>query len=181
MPSRRLAALALCAAVAAAPAEAKVFYSQQEALALAFPDAERVETRAELLDDAQARAVERLARAELPSRLVRLHTGYRGGLVLGHAIIEQHTVRTQPEAFLVVIAPDGRLRSIRVLAFYEPAEYLPSERWLRQFEGRALDDRLRLEGEIHGIAGATLTARAVTGGIRRALAVYQVLLAPGAR
>jgi Na+-translocating ferredoxin:NAD+ oxidoreductase RnfG subunit len=176
--ARGLAAILLAISF---PAEAKVFYSQKEALALAFPDAERIETRTALLDDEQARAVEQLARSELPSRLVRLHTGYRGGEVLGYAIIEQHTVRTQPEAFLVVIAPDGRLRSIRVLAFYEPTDYLPTERWLRQFDGHALDDRLRLEGEIHGIAGATLTARAVTAGVRRALAIYQVLAAPGGR
>jgi Na+-translocating ferredoxin:NAD+ oxidoreductase RnfG subunit len=161
---------------AAAPADAKVFYSQQEALALAFPEAERVEKRTELLDDEQARAVEQLARAELPSRLVTLYSGYRGGELLGHAVIEQHSVRTQPEAFLVVMTPEGRVRTIRVLAFYEPPEYLPPERWLRQFDGRPLDDRLRLEGEIHGIAGSTLSARAVTAGVRRALALYQVLV-----
>jgi Na+-translocating ferredoxin:NAD+ oxidoreductase RnfG subunit len=179
--SRGLAALALGVAVAAGPAAGKVFYSQKEALALAFPDAERVETRTELLGDARARQVERLAQAELPSRLVRFYTGYRGGQVVGHAVIEQHTVRTQPEAFLVVMTPEGALRSIRVLAFYEPEEYLPTPRWLAQFEGRALDDRLRLEGEIHGIAGATLTSRAVTAGVRRALALYRVLAAPEAR
>jgi Na+-translocating ferredoxin:NAD+ oxidoreductase RnfG subunit len=179
--SRALAALALGLAIAADPAAGKVFYSQKEALALAFPDADRVETRTELLDDARAREVERLARSELPSRLVRFHTGYRGGQVIGHAVIEQHTVRTQPEAFLVVMTPEGKVRSIRVLAFYEPEEYLPTPRWLAQFEAHGLDDRLRLEGEIHGIAGATLTSRAVTAGVRRALAFYQVLAAPEAR
>jgi hypothetical protein len=176
--SRGWLAAGICSLLAAAaPAQAKVFFSQKEALALAFPDAERVEKRTELLDDAQARAVQELARAELVSRLVTLYTGYRGGAVIGHAIIEQHTVRTQPEAFLVVMTPEGELRTIRVLAFYEPEEYLPPERWLRQFERRSLDDRLRLEGEIHGIAGSTLSARAVTAGVRRALAIYRVLVA----
>lgn len=171
----------LLCALAASPAAGKVFYSQKEALELAFPGADRVETRTELLDDARARAVEQLARAELPSRLVRLFTGYRGDLLLGYAVIEQHTVRTQPEAFLLVIAPDGRVVSIRVLAFYEPEEYMPPARWLRQFEGQSLGNRLRLEGDIHGIAGATLTSRAVTAGVRRALALYQVLVAGGPR
>jgi hypothetical protein len=179
--SRGPAALAIALACAAVPAAGKVFYSQKEALALAFPDADRVETRTELLDDARAREVERLAGAELPTRLVRFHTGYREGRVIGHAVIEQHTVRTQPEAFLVVITPEGRVRSIRVLAFYEPEDYLPTGRWLAQFESHGLDDRLRLEGEIHGIAGATLTARAVTAGVRRALALYRVLAVPEAR
>jgi Na+-translocating ferredoxin:NAD+ oxidoreductase RnfG subunit len=177
LPSRLLAAALLCLATAA-PAEAKVFYSQKEALELAFPDAERIEKRTELLDDAKAEEVQQLAQAELPSRLVTLYTGYRGDTVLGHAVIEIHTVRTQPEAFLVVISPEGQVRSIRVLAFYEPQEYLPPERWFRQFDGRRLDERLRLEGDIHGIAGSTLSSRAVTAGVRRALAVYRVLAAP---
>lgn len=177
MRSRLLGAALLCLA-SAAPAGAKVFYSQQEALELAFPDAERVEKRSQLLDDAQVREIEQLARAELPSRLVTLYTAYRGDAVLGYAVIEIHTVRTQPEAFLVVISPGGEVRSIRVLAFYEPQEYLPPERWFRQFEGRGLDERLRLEGEIHGIAGSTLSSRAVTAGVRRALAVQRVLAAP---
>jgi hypothetical protein len=177
LPSRVLAA-ALLGLATAAPAGGEVFYSQKEALELAFPDADRVEKRSELLDESHAREIEQLAQAELPSRLVTLYTGYRGEALLGHAVIEIHTVRTQPEAFLVVISPEGRVRSIRVLAFYEPREYLPPERWFRQFEGRALDDRLRLEGEIHGIAGSTLSSRAVTAGVRRALALYRVLAAP---
>jgi FMN-binding domain len=161
---------------AAPPAAAKVFYSQKEALALAFPGADRVETRTLLLDDGQARAVEQRAQAPLPSRLVRFYTGWKDGAVTGYAVIDQHTVRTQPEAFLVVLEPDGRLRSIRVLAFYEPQEYLPSQRWLRLFEGRRLDERLQLGGDVQGIAGSTLTSRAVTGGVRRALALYEVFV-----
>ena len=43
--------------------------------------------------------------------------------------------------------------------------------------GRGLDAQLSLKGEIHGIAGATLSSRAVTRGVRRALAAYQVLIA----
>ena len=73
MRSRLLGAALLCLATAA-PAGAKVFYSQEEALELAFPDAERVEKRSELLDDARAAEVQRLAQAELPSRLVTFYT-----------------------------------------------------------------------------------------------------------
>ena len=68
------------------------------------------------------------------------------------------------------------MRSLRVLAFYEPEEYLPTDRWLHQFDRKMLTERLALHGEIHGIAGATLSARAVTSGVRRALALYEVLL-----
>lgn len=183
MPSSRRVAAALAFALAAAgsaPAAARVFYSQEEALELAFPEADRVDKRTELLDDALAARVEAKARAALPSRLVKLYTGWKGGAVQGYALIDVHTVRTHQEALLVVLTPDGRVRSLRVLAFYEPEEYLAPQRWLDRLEGRALDDRLRLGGEVHGIAGATLSSRAVTDAVRRSLALFEVLVAPTA-
>jgi hypothetical protein len=175
--SRRFAlALFLGLGAAAGGAEAKVYLSQVEALALAFPGADRVESRTYVLDEAQAKRVEALARAPVDSRLVTIHTGLEDGAVLGHALIELHTVRTLPEAVLVVLAPDGQVRSLRMRAFYEPEEYLPPERWLAQFERQPLSDELRIQGRIHGIAGATLSSRAVTGGVRRALALWEVLV-----
>jgi hypothetical protein len=161
---------------AAAPAAAEVFLSQREALALAFPDADRVERKSVVLDDAQAAAVERLSGAELESKLVTLHQGFRGEQLLGYALIDIHTVRTLPEAFMVVLTPEGRVASLRMLAFYEPSEYKPPERFLAQFGARGLEPELRLGGAIHGIAGSSLSARAVTTGVRRSLALYQVLV-----
>ena len=168
--------LALLLLAPGPPAVAGVFHSQQEALELAFPDATRVEKETHVLTDAQASEVEARAKSKLESRLVSLYTGWKGDEALGYALIDIHTVRTQPEAFMVVIAPDGTVRSLRVLAFYEPQEYLPPERWLEQFVGRPLDERLHLRAKIHGIAGSTLTARAVTSGVRRALALFEILV-----
>jgi hypothetical protein len=67
-----------------------------------------------------------------------------------------------------------------MLAFYEPEEYLPAERWLRQFDQKALSPDLQLRRDIHGIAGATLTSHAVTSGVRKVLAFFRVLIHEGA-
>lgn len=178
--NRRFAAL-ICATTAAlclaGTAHAKVFYSKSEALALAFPEADRVDDKSILLGDEQASRVEQLAKSRLESRLVRLYTGYRGSERLGYAFIDVHTVRTLPEAFLVVLSLDGAVRSLRLLAFHEPLEYMPSARWYQQFESKTLAAPLRLDGDVHGIVGATLSSRAATEGVRRALALYQVLVA----
>ncbi len=53
---------------------------------------------------------------------------------------------------------------------------MPPERWLAQFDERRLEPSLSLGGSIHGIAGATLSSRAVTNGVRRALALYEAFL-----
>lgn len=173
--------LAACAlggslAVGVAPARAKVYLSRSEALAWAFPDADRVDERTFVLTDAQANAVERLARAPVETRIVKLYTALEDGAATGYAFIDIHTVRTLPEAFLVVLTPGGAVRSLRVLAFYEPPEYLPPENWLEQFEQGTLGSRLEPGAAIHGIAGSTLSAQAVSAGVRRSLALWEVLV-----
>ena len=54
---------------------------------------------------------------------------------------------------------------------------MPPVRWLAQFAKRKLDDDLSLDGAIHGISGATLSSRAATTGVRRALALYETFIA----
>ncbi len=182
----RLAA-ALVLTGAAATSSAEVFLSKQEALELAFPDADRIDRESVALSDAQAERVEKASQAPLESRLVTLYKGVKDDEILGYALIDVHMVRTLPEAFMVVLSKDGEVRSVRILAFYEPPEYKPSDRWLEQFEGQRVDpgngregDGLSLGKGIHGIAGSTLSARAVTGGVRRSIALYELLVSPSA-
>jgi hypothetical protein len=159
--------------------EAKVFYSRSEALELAFPEADGVESETFVLDDEQVSRIEDLAGCPVDTKLVKIYTGLRGGVVVGYAAIDIHNVRTLPEAFLVVLTPQGRVRSLRVLAFHEPLEYLPGKRWYGQFDDKSLAEPLRLGGDVHGVVGATLSARATTRGVRRVLAYYEVLIQKG--
>lgn len=161
----------------AEPATAKVFFSRNEALELAFPKADRIEDETVILESEQVERVQKLARGPLDSKLVRIYTGYRQGEVLGYAFIDVHNVRTHPEAFLVVLDPSGAVRTLRVLAFHEPLEYMPTSRWYTQFEDKSLAESLRVGRDIHGIVGATLSAQATARGVRRALALYQVVVA----
>ena len=160
-------------------ADAKVFHSQEEALELAFPGADRIESQTYILSAAQKQAIEKLSRSGLESELITLFSAWRGDELMGRALIDVHTVRTMPEAFMIVLSPQGRVESLRVLAFYEPTEYMPTQRWYEQFrgsDGRSLEAGLRLGRDVYGVAGATLSARAVTQSVRRAIAFHRVLV-----
>ncbi len=122
--------------------------------------------------------IEALTGQEVDAKVVVIHVAYQGEEILGYAEIAVHTVRTQPEAILIVLAPDGRVRSVRVIAFHEPLDYLPTERWYAQFVGKGKGDGLRVGREIHGVVGATLSAQAASDGVRRMLAYWEVLLRP---
>ncbi len=165
-------------AVPGAPG-AKVFYSRSEALEMAFPEADRIETDTFVLAEDQVSQIEKLAGSSLDSKLVKIYRGLRGDELLGYAVIDVHRVRTLPEAFLVVLDPEGSVRSLRVLAFHEPLDYLPTQRWYDQFGEKGLAQTLRVGGDIHGVVGATLSAHATARGVRRSLAYYQVLIQNG--
>lgn len=173
---RRAPLLLLAAALLASAAPAKVFYAKDEALHLAFPDADKIEARDLFLTAAQRAAIEERAKSKLDSDLLTVYVGQRDGVVQGYAMLDTHTVRTLPETFLIVVSPQGTVAATHLLAFYEPLEYSPPGRWLEQFHDATLTDDLRIGRGIVAITGSTLTSEAVTGGVRRALAIYDVLL-----
>ncbi len=151
------------------------YMSKKEALELAFPEAERVETLNLYLDETRIRKVSRLSGIPAVGAIHTFYVGKKGDLVTGYAAIEAAVVRTLPETLMIVLDPDGHVRRVEVLAFYEPEEYKPPVRWLAQFEGRILDSELRVGGAIHGITGATLSAQAVTRQVRKTVALLRVL------
>jgi hypothetical protein len=170
--------LSLLPLLLARPAGAKVFHTQKEALALAFPTADRVDEKTFVLTEEQLERIQKLARSRIDSRLVTVYTGWSGDRLLGYAHIDVHTVRTKPEGFLVVLGADGRVEQVRVLAFYEPLDYLPPQRWYDRFVSMGRDDALRLGRDVDAVSGATLSARAAAEGVRRMLAYWVVLLEP---
>lgn len=176
-PRLALAILLLVLGGLPQPVEAKVFHTQKDALALAFPDADEIRTETRVLSESQSDRVRKIARADLETEIVKIYSGWKAGELLGYAYIDVHTVRTLPEAFMVVLRPDGTVRSLRVLAFYEPLDYMPTERWYQQFDGASIAaQQLRVGRDIHGIMGATLSARAVAKSVRRVQAFYEVLI-----
>jgi hypothetical protein len=151
-----------------------VYHSRESALRLAFPDADRIEARDLFLSGADAAEIERAARVPVESRLVTVYVGHRRGEIAGYAFLDTHAVRTLPETLLVVLDAHGRVAGTHLLAFHEPPEYAPPERWLARFAGRDLDEERWTRRDVDALSGATLTAVAIGAATRRLLAVWQV-------
>ena len=152
--------------------------TREEALAAVFPNATIAAERV-FLTEAQAERIEELARSELDSKLYARYIATQNGSVVGRAYVETHQVRTKKESLIVSLDPSGRVRRIDVTAFLEPPEYIAGPSWMAQFYDRPLDNDLALQRAIRPIAGATLTAQAVTRALRRVMAIDQVLSSTG--
>ncbi len=167
--------LLLLLQAASAPAEARVFLSQEEALAQAFPPPARVERKTLFLDENQAARIERESGEKLAARVIAYYVGVGRDGVIGYAYFDRHPVRTLPETIMAVVRPDGGLDRITILSFDEPEDYLPKQPWLEQFRGHRLDDELAVRRKIRNLTGASLSARAITSACRRILAIHRLV------
>lgn len=134
------------------------------------------ERRTAFLTNAQALAVGKAAQSKLESTM---WSYYVSGSTT--AYFESHPVRTMNETIMVVVGADAKVRFVEILSFAEPPDYLAGKPWLAQFTGKPLSEDLAPRRALRNIAGATLTAEAVSRGVRRALAVHQVLNAKPAK
>ena len=160
--------------------ESRVFMTQEEALRLAFSTGTMVERKNLYLSNEQKKQIEEQAKSKMDSSLVTYYMGKSTEGVNGFAFFDSHNVRTMPEALMVVVNPDGSLRFVEILAFYEPEDYLPPKRWLGLFQKKKLDENLWVKRGIRNVAGATLTTQAITEAVRRILATFQVVIQPKA-
>jgi len=163
--------------LAVLPARGATLPTLDGALAQAFPGA-RIERRTLALSPADVQAVEARARARCPARLVTAYVAWRGDTLAGAGYTDRRVVRTREALLFVAVARDTTIARIEVLAFFEPPDYRPPARWLALFAHRRQDPRLRPGDAIPGIAGASLTSRAVAESARLALAWHELLLAP---
>ncbi|GAW87066.1 hypothetical protein bplSymb_SCF05403P002 [Bathymodiolus platifrons methanotrophic gill symbiont] len=79
----------------------------------------------------------------------------------------------KPETLLIVLNAQGQLTQVQTLAFHEPPEYQPSQRWYAQMFNLPLED-ISFRAKIQGISGATLSSRSAIDSVRKVLAVYQI-------
>jgi electron transport complex protein RnfG len=152
--------------------------TREEALKAAFPGAE-IRSQVIFLTDPEKQEVQKISGAAVSTALVASYRALQNGKEIGRAYLDTHTVRTKKESLLVILHQDGTLKRVEVVAFLEPPEYLPSERWYQQFEGNGCDENLKLGRDILAVTGATLTAKATTEAVRRVMTIDALLQRKG--
>lgn len=171
--------LLVLAALLPGAAGAAVFETQEQALARAFPPPARVVRSTSYLSEEQVEAARKSAQTPVDSAVVTRYAAFGAdGAPLGTAYFDAHVVRTAREVLMVVVAPDRSVRSVDVLAFGEPQDYLPRGGWLKRLEGKRQEDGLFVGRALSHVTGATLTTGAIAAAVRRVLAVHSLLGAP---
>lgn len=96
--------------------------------------------------------------------------------ILAYSFIMNEVGKTKEITFMVSISPEASVFAVNILIFRESQGYeIKNKRWLKQFFSKTKSDRLRVKRGIDNISGATLSARAVTKGVKKALFIYDAI------
>ncbi len=155
---------------------AKILISPLDAMKYTYGKSSEISKRNVLLSNKQAMTITKEAKVKLTSKIFRVFTAKQGNKILGYGILVNKKVRSKNAVVLYSISVDSMLKSIEIIAFNEPLEYIPSKEWKSQFKNISTNKMLRTSKEIPTITGATLSARSITDSSRVAFALYNELL-----
>lgn len=157
-----------------APAYATTYLTVEQAQAAIFPGA-RLTPPFQTLDDAQRRTIEARAGVKVRERELKAWRAVGGGWFIIDEALGKHELIT----YALGLSAEGRVLAIEILDYREAYGYqIRDPRWRAQFAGKSGADPLKLDVDIRNIAGATLSSRHVTDGVKRLLATYEVALKP---
>lgn len=137
--------------------------------------AQNVDIENIILSSAQVAQLSKASTQKIDSKLYRIYVAKTGMKTVGYGVLMTTKVRTKTAIGLYLIGMDSKIKSIEVVAFNEPMEYLPSATWLNVFDKKSTQDTLKLNQDIPTTTGATLSARAITDGARAALALLEIV------
>ena len=157
------------------PVESKTLERADAALQRLFPRSKVERKSAILSKDDQARIAEQLDTSFKQALVTYFRVTTRDKEVV-YAYLDAHRVRTLPETLMISVDAKGVIHSVDVLVFREPEEYIPKRAWYEQLNGKTHSSDLRLNREIHGVSGATMTARATVNASRKVLNIHRVLM-----
>jgi len=134
-----------------------------------------VDTQNIILSEAQLQELIKTSQQSIDSKLYRLYVAKNEAKVVGYGVLMNKKVRTKTAIVLYLIGTDSKIKSIEIVAFNEPMEYLPTKTWLDGFDNKSSANTLKLNQDIPTTTGATLSARAITDGARAALALLEIV------
>ena len=160
------------------PAEEKkfdlqVYLTKKQALDMAFPGADAIDKERKWLSDDQKKAIEKLSLEKISENRFNFYVGKKDGKPMGYMLIDHIIGKSFPITFMTVLNVDGTVRDVEILVYREPRGWevrFPS--FMSQFFGMNAESDFR---SINSITGATLSVRAITRGVKKAVSAYKVL------
>lgn len=155
----------------------QVYMTQEQALRVAIPDAEKVTPRTVTPTAEERKQIERRLGRRLEEASYVFHEGTRGGKTVGYAVVLEEIGKYYPITFVVGLKPNGEVREVAVMVYRERrGDAVRRGRFLNQFDGKTSADPLMVNRDITHLTGATVSSWSIAAGVKKAVVVFDMLV-----
>jgi len=94
------------------------------------------------------------------------------GKIIGWAVILDEMGKVKPITFLVGIDTQGKVTGINILEYRDMfGGEIKRRSFLRQFQGKSLDDKISIGADIDAVTSATISSQAAASAVRKAVLI----------
>jgi Na+-translocating ferredoxin:NAD+ oxidoreductase subunit G len=164
-------------AAAVSPAYAVDFMSETAAQGLLFPKADDFTERSFLLTETLKDQIKDIAGVTPRYDQQHVWQAKVEDKALGWFFVDNVIGKHEFITYAVAIDMQGKVLGVEILSYREThGGQVRNPQWRINFVGKTVEDKFKLNKDIPNISGATLSCRNVTDGVKRLLAVHQLVL-----
>lgn len=129
------------------------------------------------LTSEQIDTIRRKARVSVNPDRIQVWEAMSGNTSRGWFFVDNVIGKHDYITYAVGISPTGNVVGVTVLTYREThGKQIANPNWLAQFLGKTLRDPFKIDQDIDGISGATLSVRNVTDGVKKLLVLKETAL-----
>ena len=163
--------------VVVSPVYAADYLTTEQAQHLLFPQAETFNKTPVTLSDNQKAKIKSMSGSRQRWDKQEVWRAETEGKLLGWFIVDNVIGKHEFITYAAGLSPDGHVVGIEILSYREThGDEVREAAWRKNFKGKTLDDKFKLDVDVPNISGATLSSRNVTDGVKRLLALQKVVL-----
>lgn len=149
---------------------AEAFMSEEEGVKIMLPKSERVRKDVIKLSPEKKAQIEERIGWKFPEQSFEVYIGETGTQVDGYALVQNTIGKHKPMTYMVGIDNKGQVSDVELLVFRESrGSEIRQKRFNAQYEGKTVNDPVRINKDIINISGATMSVRSMSAGIKRVL------------
>jgi Na+-translocating ferredoxin:NAD+ oxidoreductase RnfG subunit len=178
MASRDWAVFLLPTAAVVSQAFAADYLSVAQAQTLLFPAAKTFAEQVLTFSDEQRERIKALSGLRQRWDEQKIWRAEADGQLLGWLIVDEVIGKHEFITYATAVSPQGKVLGLEIMSYREThGGQVRDPAWRRQFIGKTLTDRFKLDEDVANISGATLSCRNVLDGVKRLLAIHKLYLA----
>ena len=150
----------------------QVYLTEEQALQEVFPHSDEILFNVVPLTKEEKSQLQNRLRRKIYEDFFVVYMGIKSGEVTGYAIITEEIGKFHPYTFIVSVDLEGKIDKIAILVYRESrGSEIAKKRFLYQFKGKSLKNKIRINRDVINISGATMSVVTMCKGVKKILAV----------